>query len=185
MATLAEVQNLFVGRTVTAVDVRSCPEGGDAVQLSSLTFDDGTIVHLSGEHDCAYIDGLIQDGKYIDPPTLEEEEAGEEEDEWEEPEDTRQTLRETMPPELAKRLVGSEFEELLDYPANSGFETWPARALEARNISQFWVVDVPGPGGRQAALGLHKNPWDSREEILLARTHMGIDFWVPCFDVAL
>jgi hypothetical protein len=181
--TIPEIEALFVGRTITKVDISFRAEF-HAAQVSSITLDNGTKVLLGGEHDCAYVEGKISDEEGYAAVDLDwdideedgEEDGEEDEEEIEEDEDAPlvlATLRELLPPEYLSRVEGAGrwYAALLDCPTLLEEEPaeWPVASVEKEYVTDFWVVNNPDVPGGLVAIGICSLPW-RHLEIIFAKT---------------
>ena len=192
---------LFVGKTVASVDLSYSREV-NGTQISSITFTDGSTIHLSGEHDCAYLDGRSQDGEYLGSDGLDMEEPEEEAEPVAEPAPAGPPptlLRDVLPPEYIPWFEKAKprYVAMLDYPVVETGTTFPINTLEGKHVTLSFVVAQPdsdpesrdydwqAPTGRKTAVGITKPPWEDAPSIIFAGTRNGMNMWVPDFGVAL
>lgn len=182
MATLDSITALFVGRVVASVDLSFNSET-QATQIRSLTFEDGTKITFSGEHDVAYLDGYFVNGEYkgLEPVLLQEEYDEDEPEPVEVVASVRRTLAECMPEWALKKVLASKkYCRLLDLGVTETPTSWPIQRTEAKYVTFAWVVEHSEPG-RKTVIGLCNAPWSGTPTILFGNRNANLTFWVPDF----
>lgn len=189
---MINLEGMFIGKIIAAVDLSFSREVGGTC-ISSITFTDGSTIHLNGEHDCAYLDGWSQDGKRIVEADVAENQT--DPDPEPHPEDEPKVT-----PRLRDMLAShhvSWFErapeatrKLLDYPA-APMDGWPVEGLEKKYVRRALVVTLPeqdpeSPNydwreaqttGRKIAVGDVRFPWEDAR-IIFATIRDGMTNWI-------
>jgi hypothetical protein len=202
MSTVEDIKALFVGKTVASVDLSYSREF-NGTQISSITFTDGSTIHLSGEHDCAYLDGRSQDGKYLGSDGLDLDEPEEEEPVSTPapagPPPTR--LRDVLPPEYIPWFEKAKprYVAMLDYAVIVEGTPWPVHNLDAKGMMRTFVLAWPitdpesrdydwqaaQTTGRKTMVGIKQAPWEDAPSIIFADTHDRMGAWLSDFMTTL